>query len=648
MREHRGELGGVPWVGWLCERPEDLRPFMDWVRRHADAGEVVCFDTESKGLKIYATGPDYLRLCQFGTEREAWVVPVELGPAFREAALWALRTLPRLTGHNVIGFDGLVVDYHLGYPLEEFCPKTNDTMITAKLIDPRSVKDGGIGAKLKPHAAHYVDPSAPDTQEGLDAVFRSLGYTKKSGLGWSMVPWDHHIYVEYAMLDVILGSRVRTAHEAEIERLGIRRALIPYEHNISRLCAIMARAGMEVDEEYTQGLYGKLDSEAEKYQAIAATFGVANVNSNQQIIAGLQAMGETLTKLTDSGNLSVDGDVLRKLADVTKKWEPIESRTPNPLAMAVLRATRAGKWRSAYVDTFLDERDPAGLIHSNIQTLEARTGRMSITKPAVQTLPSGDWMIRRCLLAPVGHRVLSIDFQAIEMRVLAALANVKRMKEALLRGEDLHGYTAGLVYGEGWGEYERKVSKGIGLGTVYGGGAQHIADQTGAPLDDVIRARGIYHRVYPEITRSSKRWQREARGQGLITVSATGRRLPLDRDRMYAVVNYQCQSAARDVLGQALLHMEAAGLLPYMRLPIHDEVVAFAPAGEAHDIAKAFEECMTMDLMGVPVIAEADIGGRTWGSLYMTDSKGRPDPATLIAQDEHYRANAAEAYALCV
>lgn len=616
MREFSGSLAGVPWRGWLCERPADLVPFMAWVRAQR---ETVCFDTETQGLKIYSMGAGFLRLAQFGTATEAWVIPVELGPAFRQAATDALRILPSLTGHNVIQFDGLVVDEHLGVKLEEFCPKTQDTMITAKLIDPRSPEAGGMGAKLKPHAAHYIDPAAPDTEEGLTAVFRSLGYTKKSGLGWIHVQWDHPIYVEYAMLDVILGSRLLVAHMEEMERRGIRTALVAYEREISRLCAIMTRAGMYVDEDYTRGQYDTLDAEVVKHLAIAERYGVANINSNAQVIAGLQAMGETLTKKTESGKgLSVDGSVLRRLADVTDKWEPIGSRTPNPLADAVLHASRAGKWKTTYIDTFLNERDANGYIHPNIQTLEARTGRMSITKPAVQTLPSGDWMIRRCLLADsAGENVwVSVDFQAVEMRVLAALADVKRMKAAIIAGEDLHGFTASLVYGPDYTPYHRKVAKAIGLGKVYGGGAAHVSGQTGAPVADVQRAMGVYDSVYPEIKRASARWQREARQYGLVTVSATGRHLPLDRERMYAVVNYQCQSAARDVLGQSMLNMEEAGLLPYLRLPIHDEVLASVPKAEAQEVAREIEKCMTFELRGVPIVAEADIGGRSWGSLY--------------------------------
>lgn len=625
MREYNGSLAGKPWTGWLVEREEDLASFLEWVRRQRGR---VCFDTETCGLGIYTYGPGFLRLAQFGTETEAWVVPVEHGPAFAAAVADALRTLPALVGHNVIAFDGLVVDKHLGVTLEEFCPKVTDTMITSKLIDPRDASAGGIGAGLKPQASRYVDPSAPDTQEGLAAVFKELGYTKKSGLGWANVPWDHPTYVTYAMLDVILGSRLLTAHEREMKRVGVRQALVPYEHNISRMCAIMSRAGMLVDREYTESLYGTLDAEREQYIAQAARYGVENVNSNKQVIEALLAMGETLTERTDSGvSFKVDKAVLLPMADLDDKWKRIKARTPNPLAEAILHAQRAGKWRSAYVDTFLEGSASDGRVHPHINTLQARTGRMSITNPAVQTLPSGDWMIRRCLLAEEGHVMVSTDFSAVEMRVLAGMADVRKMKAAIRNGEDLHSFTRQLVFGhepdDEVREYQRNISKGIGFGKVYGGGADTIQRQTGAPLEEVRSAMAAYDRVYPEIKQASARWQREARWDGYVTRSATGRILPLDRDRAYAVVNYRVQSTARDVLGQAMVNCEEAGLLPYMRLPIHDEILASVPAKEAKELAHEFERCMTMDLMGVPINSKPKIGGRSWGSLYYSEEDKR-------------------------
>jgi DNA polymerase-1 len=193
------------------------------------------------------------------------------------------------------------------------------------------------------------------------------------------------------------------------------------------------------------------------------------------------------------------------------------------------------------------------------------------------------------------------------------------MKEAITNGEDLHSFTARMVFGENFTPKHRKISKGIAFGKVYGGGAATIQRQTGAPMEDVRRALAAYDRVYPEVKRMSNRWQREAYETGMVHVSVTGRRLPLDRERTYAVVNYGVQSAARDCLGQSLINMEEAGLLDTMRLPIHDEILASVPVAEASDYAREIEKCMTFDLYGVPIEAEAEIGQRSWGSLYGAD-----------------------------
>ncbi|WP_323368973.1 DNA polymerase A family protein [Streptomyces alkaliterrae] len=392
-----------------------------------------------------------------------------------------------------------------------------------------------------------------------------------------------------------------------------------YEHEISRICAHMQRRGLILDVPFTHELNAALREDAQEYAGIAARYGVESVNSNKQITEALTGMGETLTERTAGGAVKIDKAVLLALADMDLQWKRLGVRTPNPLAEAILKSKRAGKWRSTYAETFLETVDSSGRVHPFINSMAARTGRMSVTRPALQTLPSSDQMIRRCLLADEGHVMVSTDFQAVEMRVLAALADVRRMKEGFQSGGrdfDIHMFTAQLIKGEEATEKDRKLYKGAGFGKVYGGGISTLARQTGASEDEIRRAVTAYDHAFPEIRRASARWQREARATGMVTVSATGRRMPLDRDRAYAVVNYQCQSAARDLLGQALINAESAGLLDAMRLPIHDEILASVPEREAKDYAREFERAMTFDLFGVPIVAEAEIGKRSWGSLY--------------------------------
>ncbi|MFJ7250741.1 DNA polymerase [Kitasatospora sp. NPDC098652] len=616
MIEYRHEIAGDTITVHVPETPEDLQEFSAWLDRARRRGPVAV-DTETTGLEIF--GPSFrLRTVQFGDARDAWVILYERGGYHQAYARDALRRCREILIHNA-AYDWLVINRCAGIPLEELAPRTTDSRILAMLHDPRPPQDGGIGTALKPLSARWVDPSAPDTQNGLTAVFNSLGYTKETG--WAGIDLLHPTYLLYAGLDVILTARLVPVLRAELHRLGVPVRLVEYEHEIARLCAVMQRAGLLVDQEYAQQLARRLAEEAERYAALAARYGVVSLGSPAQVAEALQGMGEALTERTQTGALKVDKAVLLPLADLDRDWQRIGAREPNPLADAVLRGKRAGKWGVSYAERFISKLSAEGRIHPTVSALAARTGRMSVTD-GLHQLPSSDHVIRRAILAEPGHVMISTDFQAIEMRVLAALADVRKMKAGFLSGGDsfdIHAYTARLIKGDAATPKHRKIFKGAGFGKVYGGGVTTIARQTGAPEEEIAQALIAYDRQFPEIKRAARRWQREAFQNGMVYISAVGRRLPLDRDRTYAVVNYACQSVARDVLGQAMLNVESAGLLPYCRLPIHDELLASAPRENAEEVAREFEKCMTWDLYGVPITAEAEIGGRSWGSLYGAD-----------------------------
>ncbi|MFE4367963.1 MULTISPECIES: DNA polymerase [unclassified Streptomyces] len=620
MRVYKHDVAGDSVTVNVPETYADLQRFREWAEWAASRGSIA-LDTETTGLNIFADSFG-LRTVQMGDSHTAWVIHWERGGYFQEVVSWFLRILrPRLLIHNA-PFDWLVLNQRAGIPLESLAPITRDTRVMAHLCDPREPQDGGIGTGLKPLSARWIDPHSPDTQGDLTAVFRSLGLTKETG--WQGIPLDHPTYNLYAGLDVILTHRLYPKLFAELSRMGVRPMLLDYEHELLRICATMQRTGMVLDEDYCRKLDGRLAEEADRFARKARRYGVENVNSNAQVIDALQAMGETLTETTKSGNLSVDKSVMMALADMHPvSWKRIGGRDANPLADAVIRSKRAGKWRKAYVEKFLTNADSSGRIHPTISTLKARTARMSISGDlAAQTLPSSDWMIRRALLADEGHVMVTCDFDAVEMRVLAALADVKRMKQVIAEGGDLHSFTRDLVFPNipDPDEKLRKLCKGIGFGKVYGGGPETIAKLTGTSIGAVERAIAGYDRAYPEIRRFAARESRIAKSNGYVTQTITGRFLPLDRWRVFAVTNYQVQSAARDVLGQALIEMDSRGLTPYLRLPVHDETVSSVPRANVDEIMREIEACMNMTLGGVAITATAETKGLcSWGSLYGAD-----------------------------
>ncbi|WP_370942585.1 DNA polymerase [Amycolatopsis sp. cg5] len=615
MREQLYRIAGDPVTIRIPETSEDLRAFLDWCRTNHK--RPVAFDTETTGLDIFTPG-FRVRLVQFGTGRDAWVIPLDaaagLGRAAHSAVREALESLPYLLAHNA-KFDALAVSVYLGVDLVDLWGRITDTRILAHLLDPRGPQDpGGIGHGLKPLSARHVDPDAPDTQTGLYGEFRKIGHTKHTG--WAAIAWDNELYTLYAGLDVILTARLFAilgplAHDGGYERLS------EFEHAVALVCARMEARGFLLDVEYTETLAARLLAEADEWTAAARRYGITSVNAPAQISAALEGMGEILTETTDSGALKVDKEVLLPLADLDRKWQRIGARDANPLADAVLRAKRAAKWKTSYADSMLALRDSGGRIHPDITSLAARTARMSISRPPLQQLPSGDWVIRRAMQAEPGCVVGTVDYQAVEMRILAALSGDVQMTAAIHAGRDLHGFTAELIYGPEFTEYHRKICKGVGFGKVYGGGADTLSRQTGAPLDQVKAAIRAYDRVYAGVRRYSKRLQNRAEWGAKEVITPSGRRLPLDRRRLYAATNYMVQSTARDVLAEALLRLDERGLTDYLRLPVHDEVVFCAPRADADEIGREIQTAMAVDdFFGVPLTTDLEIGGRTWGSLY--------------------------------
>jgi DNA polymerase-1 len=93
----------------------------------------------------------------------------------------------------------------------------------------------------------------------------------------------------------------------------------------------------------------------------------------------------------------------------------------------------------------------------------------------------------------------------------------------------------------------------------------------------------------------------------------------VDKDRPYAALNYMVQSTSRDITANALLRLHDKGVTPFVRLPIHDEVLASVPAHNADTAASVIAQVMSTTFKGVHVGAEAEVGGRSWGSLYGSD-----------------------------
>lgn len=648
MRVLEADVKG-PIKIYVVETPEDLPAFYAFVEANQD---FLGFDTETTGGFNWWDAPDNYgcRLAQFGNWDTAFTLPVEYGGPFVEAMKWALDKAKRLSAQNR-GFDFHVIESCFGVDPFPLVQKTWDTKILAHLVDSRGREQGGVGLKLEDLVPHYIDSEMGARIKGSmneiakdmnsqkevvgfkardkDKVTHEFRFSDRPGLTkedlkaegysyirefkegiygkvtkdtvWGKVPLFHEGYQMYAGMDPIFAYRLVKILFPKIPKKSLQKGLIGWEHRINWVTYQLERTGYLVDEEYTRLRIEELKEEEAKWSAVAAEWGVEMIGSSAQIIEALEGLGFKLTKRTapskahPKGQLSTDDSVLKSI--------------DHPLTEAILKAKSASKKRSTWFENAYKNRDREGRVHASINSLQARTARMSITGAiAAQTLPSKSGYVRHCFLAEPGHVTVGIDFKNQELRVAAALSKDKRMLEAFANDEDLHQITAdtaGVI---------RDIGKMANFLVAYGGGAKALADQAGIPLEQAKKVIEGLNKIYPGISKFSDSKSREAKRYGGI-YTLTGRWLIVDKGHEYAAINFAIQSASRDITVAAALALDEAGFTPYIRLLVHDEAIFSFPEDRAEEMAKQAAEIMNFNKMGLYVPVDIEMGKRSWGSV---------------------------------
>ena len=598
MRSYTDSIQGRNVYTYVVAEEADLSTFLDWIKRNRL--EPIAIDTESTGLHMFSRSW-WLRLVQFGTLTEAWVVPVEVGYEWaRPAVQYALNGIRNPIAHN-LPFDSFSLEVAgFAHPLWE---RGEDTAIMSHLLDPRGRQDGGIGQSLKRLGEHFLDPAIADGEKALKEWARKSQI--KQDDRFREAPIDLPELEHYAGMDCIITAGLYHLFRDKLRALGLGK-LVEYEYALQRATSDMASKGILVDVEYAEALQEYLLDREDELEQLLMHAGIDNPNSNAQVRDALIWHGADLTVLTPSGDLSVSKVALEGV--------------DHPLVAMVQEYGQLGKFRSSYVEAMLDGRDGNDRIHPSIRALKARTARMSISDPPLHQLPSRDALIRRLLVADPGNVIYSADYSQVELRILAEMSGAKSMIRAIQDGVDLHTHTADEV------GIDRRVAKMANFLTVYGGGATKLAAGAKITEDEAKKALKGFSRAYPEVKRYSRKLQEDSGYGERPIVTLAGRRLPLDKERTYAALNYMIQSTARDVLGEAILRLRDndeiwAGVM----LPIHDEVIGQAPIEDAERIAKEVGEIMSTDFGRVRLDAEGEVYGRSWGHGYMSADNPLPE-----------------------
>lgn len=582
---------------------EDVSEFKQWL---GERREFLAVDVETSGLLV---GWDFIRLAQFGDGRMGWAFDYR---DWRGVVAEAIARYDRpVVCHNLL-FDSKMLKAD-GISLRQNL--SHCSMVMAHLADPAAAMG------LKSAASRYIDRRARIGAKLLDEAFARGGWT------WETIPTTVPAYWQYSAFDTCLSALLA-------ERLypDVRKG--PYELEVATINVLREAeiAGMRVDEGYRLLAEAKLAGEvAELEVALDRVAPDVNPGSDQQVIKALHALGAEWHVYTEHGNLSVDKDVLKWLG----KHEG---------AAFAEMATLLGQWRSkerllnSYIRKFapvgqgINAKGVAvglavnGALHASTKPVAARTGRMSITQPPLQTLPRGR-VVRDAIVPRDGCVFVMSDFSGMEMRVLASMAQEPEMLAAYGRGEDLHDFVASKLYGEDFTKPQRTVCKNAGFAKVYGAGVEKFAVTAEIDVETARTFLEQYDGMFPGVRTYMERVVGDViqsaggrrRGYGHVTL-VDGRWLPVEADKAYKGVNFRIQGSCAVVLKKKIVELDAIGLGHYFRLPVHDELLFEVPVEEAADVRDAVEEVMPeRDLFpGVTLEVESDIVER-WGSHYRDD-----------------------------
>lgn len=216
--------------------------------------------------------------------------------------------------------------------------------------------------------------------------------------------------------------------------------------------------------------------------------------------------------------------------------------------------------------------------------------------------------IRDMFVSPEGYDFITADYSAMELRVLAHIANEKNMKKAFVSGKDLHTYTASLVFDKSENKVtkqERQIAKAVSFLIVYGGGAFNLSETMNIPIKRADKIISQYARVYPGIFKYMSKVNASIEEDGYITTLFGRRRnLPDVRSTIFKIknralrqgLNFTVQSAASDILVCAVLGIvetiKRNGLDARLVATVHDSLEFVCPENETKKVCNIIRDEM--------------------------------------------------------
>ncbi|WP_026462552.1 DNA polymerase I [Adhaeribacter aquaticus] len=407
--------------------------------------------------------------------------------------------------------------------------------------------------------------------------------------------------------------------EMELDSL-LREVELPLEAVIARMelqgIRIDTEALTYISEALTQQLH---NLEQQLHQTAGTKF---NLNSPSKTAEILQQIADPAElKKTKTGQISTAEPFL---IDLAPKY---------PFVADLLNYRKLNKIITNYVEALPRYINPTtGKIHPTFQQIVAGTGRLSCTDPNLQNLPirneAGREVRKAIVPSNPDFSIVSIDYNQVELRLLAALSEDPVMIESFRAGKDIHTTTASRIFKVAEDQVTkdmRSKAKGVNFGIAYGITPWGLSNRLKISQKEAKQVIEAYFQEFSSIQKYLEKSLAETREKGF-TRTRYGRIRYIEgidsrngttrkvAERM--AVNAPLQGLAADIIKEAMVLIDQFLLQHKLRsrliLQVHDELVFDAADTELDFLIPEVTRIMESkaDLL-VPLKVEVTVG-KNW------------------------------------
>ena len=462
--------------------------------------------------------------------------------------------------------------------------------------------------------------------------FKDLVGTGKKEINFSEV--DVEKAKDYAAEDADITFRLYKKFQKSLKDEKMINIYEIFEKPLLKILAFMEIEGVKIDNKFLKSLSTKFEKKIVKIQNE-----VFKISKKEFNIASPKQLGEILyndlkiadLKKTKKGSFATSASVLEDLAFKGHKFPQL-----------VLDWRQVSKLKNTYSDSLPEHINPnTQRVHTSFLLAATTTGRLASSDPNLQNIPikSEDGKdIRKAFIAKKDHVLISADYNQIEMRILADLADVKGLKKAFKNNEDIHSLTASQIFNvdiKKVNQDQRRKAKAINFGIIYGISQYGLAKQINVTNHEAEEFLNAYFLKFPEIKIYMDRTIKFCRKSGFVN-NIFGRRSHFINinDKNYNIRNFQeraainapIQGSAAEIMRLAMIRLDKKlsdqkNQNTKMLLQIHDELIFETPKEEAKRISKIIIDEMSSVVkseqhsFSIPLTVDLNTG-ENWGTLH--------------------------------